>query len=185
MRAVKDSDLNEWPNVWNEMKWIDLLKSTFGRPDSLQVPQIVQTCVQYLQQNGLSVIGLFRVAGSVKRCRQLKVDLESGGELFIRTDDEEGLEHYPHDIATLLKEFFRDLPQPLLTSELYPAFLEVTSKTIWWTERKLTFPINFSCSDQKQKCPFPFWLLPFNSLSPKSFSSILTSFYQAHNNHFF
>lgn len=30
----------------------------------------------------------------------------------------------PHDIATLLKEFFRDLPEPLLTKHLYRAFLQ-------------------------------------------------------------
>jgi RhoGAP domain len=30
----------------------------------------------------------------------------------------------PHDIATLLKEFFRDLPEPLLCRHLYKGFLQ-------------------------------------------------------------
>lgn len=34
----------------------------------------------------------------------------------------------PHDVATLLKEFLRDLPDPLLCRDLYPAFLNTQSK---------------------------------------------------------
>ena len=33
----------------------------------------------------------------------------------------------PHDVATLLKEYFRDLPDPLLTRELYDAFVQTQS----------------------------------------------------------
>lgn len=32
-------------------------------------------------------------------------------------------EHSVHDVAALLKEFLRDMPDPLLPRELYPAFL--------------------------------------------------------------
>lgn len=34
----------------------------------------------------------------------------------------------PHDVAALFKEYFRDLPEPLLTRDLYSAFLETQSK---------------------------------------------------------
>lgn len=34
----------------------------------------------------------------------------------------------PHDIATLLKEFLRDLPEPLLCRHLYKGFLQTQSK---------------------------------------------------------
>ena len=37
-------------------------------------------------------------------------------------------EDNPHDVAALFKEYFRDLPEPLLTRELYSAFLESQSK---------------------------------------------------------
>lgn len=39
-------------------------------------------------------------------------------------------EHNPHDVGALLKEFFRDLPDPLLTRDLYSAFVAVRSKHI-------------------------------------------------------
>lgn len=32
-------------------------------------------------------------------------------------------EHSVHDVAALLKEFLRDMPDPLLTRELYTAFI--------------------------------------------------------------
>lgn len=35
-------------------------------------------------------------------------------------------EHSVHDVAALLKEFLRDMPDPLLTKELYTAFISTT-----------------------------------------------------------
>ena len=37
-------------------------------------------------------------------------------------------EDNPHDVAALFKEYFRDLPEPLLTRDLYSVFLETQSK---------------------------------------------------------
>lgn len=37
-------------------------------------------------------------------------------------------EHSVHDVAALLKEFLRDMPDPLLTKELYTAFINTTCK---------------------------------------------------------
>lgn len=34
----------------------------------------------------------------------------------------------PHDVACLLKEFFRSLPEPLMTVELFGPFLATTSE---------------------------------------------------------
>lgn len=36
----------------------------------------------------------------------------------------------PHDVATLLKEFLRDLPDPLLCKDLYTAFLQTQSMMV-------------------------------------------------------
>ena len=35
----------------------------------------------------------------------------------------------PHDVACLLKEFFRSLPEPLLTRDLYQPFLTTQSES--------------------------------------------------------
>lgn len=41
---------------------------------------------------------------------------------------------YPHDVASLMKQFLRELPDPLLTDELYNSFIQVAIMndfTIW------------------------------------------------------
>jgi hypothetical protein len=73
--------------------------------------------------SGISTVGLFRVGGSAKRCRQLRSLLDRGGvggPLFAETS--------PHDVACLLKEYFRDLPQPLLIKEHYQAYISAISE---------------------------------------------------------
>ena len=41
----------------------------------------------------------------------------------------------PHDIAALLKEFFRSLPEPLMTRELFGPILGTRSE-FWWRRRE-------------------------------------------------
>lgn len=48
---------------------------------------------------------------------QLREEFDQGWEVHM---DEE---HSVHDVAALLKEFLRDMPDPLLTKELYTAFI--------------------------------------------------------------
>uniref|UniRef100_A0AAV2K3B4 Rho-GAP domain-containing protein n=1 Tax=Knipowitschia caucasica TaxID=637954 RepID=A0AAV2K3B4_KNICA len=82
-----------------------------------QVPRVVDLCCQHLEKEGLQTVGVFRVGSSKKRVRQLREDFDQGWEVNL---DEE---HSVHDVAALLKEFLRDLPDPLLTRELYTAFI--------------------------------------------------------------
>ena len=59
----------------------------------------------------------------------MREELERGNTSVIHSD-----ETNPQDVAALFKEFFRDLPDPLLTRELYAPFLATRSKLL----RKLT-----------------------------------------------
>jgi hypothetical protein len=110
-------------------------------PHIPQIPKIVETCTDYLKKHGninqyylkcatnsigLYTVGLFRQSGSAKRCRQMRVELDSGQEVVLFDVEGPG-EYQPHDIATLLKEYFRDLPDALLSQELYQAFIAAAS----------------------------------------------------------
>ena len=53
---------------------------------------------------------------------QLREDFDSGADVIL-TD-----EVSVHDVATILKEFFRDLPEPLLPREVYHPLLAIQSK---------------------------------------------------------
>ncbi|KAJ8007880.1 hypothetical protein DPEC_G00098770 [Dallia pectoralis] len=82
-----------------------------------QVPRVVERCCAHIETYGLQTVGIFRVGSSKKRVRQLREDFDVGADVCL---DEE---HSVHDIAALLKEFLRDMPDPLLPRELYAAFL--------------------------------------------------------------
>ncbi|XP_026155034.1 rho GTPase-activating protein 36 isoform X2 [Mastacembelus armatus] len=82
-----------------------------------QVPRVLERCCSHIETHGLQTVGIFRVGSSKKRVRQLRDDFDMG--IDVQLDEE----HSVHDVAALLKEFLRDIPDPLLPRELYPAFL--------------------------------------------------------------
>ncbi|KAM4601700.1 rho GTPase-activating protein 6-like [Polymixia lowei] len=82
-----------------------------------QVPRVVDSCCQHLEKYGLQTVGIFRVGSSKKRVRQLREEFDRGVD--VQLDEEQSV----HDVAALLKEFLRDMPDPLLTKELYTAFI--------------------------------------------------------------
>lgn len=69
---------------------------------------------------------------------QLREEFDHGVDVQL---DEE---HSVHDVAALLKEFLRDMADPLLTKELYTAFINTTCE-------KLTQLKPFSSADPSSK----------------------------------
>uniref|UniRef100_A0A8C2XK64 Rho GTPase activating protein 36 n=2 Tax=Cyclopterus lumpus TaxID=8103 RepID=A0A8C2XK64_CYCLU len=86
-----------------------------------QVPRVLERCCSHIESYGLQTVGIFRVGSSKKRVRQLLEDFDKG--LDVQLDEEHGV----HDVAALLKEFLREIPDPLLPRELYSAFLHANS----------------------------------------------------------
>ncbi|XP_053356561.1 rho GTPase-activating protein 36 isoform X2 [Clarias gariepinus] len=117
---------------------LDIKKTPAGRtqtklslnPIYRQVPRVMERCCQHIVTYGLQTVGIFRVGSSKKRVRQLREDFDSGTDVVL--DDE----HSVHDVAALLKEFLRDMPDPLLPRELYCAFLHANSL---WGADQLTY----------------------------------------------
>ncbi|KAM8903797.1 rho GTPase-activating protein 6-like isoform 2-T2 [Spinachia spinachia] len=85
-----------------------------------QVPRVVDSCCQHIEKYGLQTVGIFRVGSSKKRVRQLREEFDRGIDVQLDED------YSVHDVAALLKEFLRDMPDPLLTKELYTAFINTT-----------------------------------------------------------
>uniref|UniRef100_A0A8C9NU24 Rho GTPase activating protein 36 n=1 Tax=Serinus canaria TaxID=9135 RepID=A0A8C9NU24_SERCA len=90
-------------------------------PITWQVPRIVDRCCTHLEMHGLQTVGIFRVGSSKKRVQQLREEFDRGLDVFL--DEHQNV----HDVAALLKEFFRDLPDSLIPRELYGAFLSTAS----------------------------------------------------------
>ncbi|CAF0725577.1 unnamed protein product [Rotaria sordida] len=87
-----------------------------------KVPELIQNCCDFLEKNALQTVGLFRVGVSKKRLKELKDQVNLSRSLTF------DLSTNAHDIAGLIKEFLRELPEPLLTRDLCAPFLNIPSK---------------------------------------------------------
>eukprot|EP00063_Salmo_salar_P063362 XP_014038197.1 PREDICTED: rho GTPase-activating protein 19-like isoform X3 [Salmo salar] len=87
------------------------------------IAQIYQL-IEYLSKN-LQVEGLFRVPGNSVRQQALKEQLNSGADI-----DLEAGGFHPNDVATLLKTFLGELPEPLLTHQHFHAHLKIADMTL-------------------------------------------------------
>ncbi|XP_063739652.1 rho GTPase-activating protein 7 isoform X2 [Eleginops maclovinus] len=104
-------------------------RNVFGVPLQVMVqrtgqplPQGIQQAMRYLRNQCLDQLGLFRKSGVKSRIQALRQMNESSGA-------EGGGVNYEgqsaYDVADMLKQYFRDLPEPLLTSKLSETFLQI------------------------------------------------------------
>lgn len=102
-------------------------KLTFGVPlescpksDNLEyVPRFVEMCTEIIETRGLEVVGIYRVPGNNAAVSALTEELNKGINVSLQDTKCD-----TNVVSSLLKSFFRKLPDSLLTSELYPRFIE-------------------------------------------------------------
>ncbi|XP_066478596.1 stAR-related lipid transfer protein 13 isoform X2 [Tiliqua scincoides] len=101
-------------------------KNIFGVPLIVHVqrtgqplPQSIQQALRYLRNHCLDQVGLFRKSGVKSRIQTLRHMNESSPE-NVNYEDQSA-----YDVADMVKQFFRDLPEPLLTSKLGETFLHI------------------------------------------------------------
>ncbi|KAI1076996.1 RhoGAP-domain-containing protein [Whalleya microplaca] len=89
------------------------------------VPMVVYQCIQAVDLYGLAVEGIYRLSGSSAHVNKLKNLFDTNEEAAcLDFRNPENFFHDVNSVAGLLKQFLRDLPDPLLTSEHYGAFVE-------------------------------------------------------------
>ncbi|NXN30236.1 3BP1 protein, partial [Nycticryphes semicollaris] len=81
----------------------------------------IEACVMMLLASGMREEGLFRLAAGASVLRKLKSSLGSGSNAL------EEFYSDPHAVAGALKSYLRELPQPLMTFELYNEWVKVAS----------------------------------------------------------
>uniref|UniRef100_A0A1I8A182 Rho-GAP domain-containing protein n=1 Tax=Steinernema glaseri TaxID=37863 RepID=A0A1I8A182_9BILA len=80
-----------------------------------QVPVILTRCVETIEKHGV-VTGIYRQCGIQSNIRKLRNEFDTGG--VPNFSDPEILQDI-HCVSSLLKQYFRQLPNPLFTFELY------------------------------------------------------------------
>uniref|UniRef100_A0A4W6C7Q5 Myosin IXAb n=1 Tax=Lates calcarifer TaxID=8187 RepID=A0A4W6C7Q5_LATCA len=81
------------------------------------VPQLVEKLINYIEMHGLYTEGIYRKSGSTNKIKELRQGLDTDVN-SVNLDD-----YNIHVIASVLKQWLRDLPSPLMTFELYEEFL--------------------------------------------------------------
>ncbi|KAL2866020.1 putative Rho GTPase activator (Rgd1) [Aspergillus lucknowensis] len=91
--------------------------------DGTAVPMIVYQCFQAVELFGLDVEGIYRLSGSANHISQMKALFDNDSSQVDFTNPE-SFYHDVNSVAGLLKQFLRDLPDPLFTSQAYSGFIE-------------------------------------------------------------
>uniref|UniRef100_A0A8C1TU44 SH3-domain binding protein 1 n=1 Tax=Cyprinus carpio TaxID=7962 RepID=A0A8C1TU44_CYPCA len=82
----------------------------------------IEECVGMLLRTGLREEGLFRLAAAASVVKKLKSCLDSG------TVDHNEFSFDPHAVAGALKCYLRELPEPLMTFELYNEWFKAAAE---------------------------------------------------------
>lgn len=132
--AAKEQVINPAATFMNRIKnlWISKEKTTAAAAIAVQevelknmkmssggeIPEFIEKVLKFLQRPEMIQEGLFRLSGNFTRIQNLQERVKSG----------ESLENFNltvsdcHNVTSLLKQFLRTLPEPLLTFELYEAW---------------------------------------------------------------
>ncbi|XP_020777084.1 rho GTPase-activating protein 21 [Boleophthalmus pectinirostris] len=86
------------------------------------VPLIVEVCCKVVEDRGLEYTGIYRVPGNNAAISNMQEELNTKGmtDIDIQEDKWRDL----NVISSLLKSFFRKLPEPLFTNDKYGDFIE-------------------------------------------------------------
>ncbi|KAI1232255.1 hypothetical protein IHE44_0006697, partial [Lamprotornis superbus] len=106
--------------------WME--KPSFGKPleehlavSGREIAFPVEACVTMLLECGMQEEGLFRVAPSASKLKKLKAALDCC------VVDVQEYSADPHAIAGALKSYLRELPEPLMTFELYEEWIQASN----------------------------------------------------------
>ncbi|XP_034459597.1 rho GTPase-activating protein 32-like isoform X3 [Hippoglossus hippoglossus] len=88
-----------------------------------EVPQVVKSCGDFIEKNGV-VDGIYRLSGISSNIQKLRHEFDSEQ---IPDLSREVFRQDIHSVGSLCKLYFRELPNPLLTYQLYDRFSEAVS----------------------------------------------------------
>lgn len=131
MEKYSMSNKHGW--TWSVPKFMKRMKGpeykdkvVFGVPLIIHVqrhgqplPLCIQLALRYLRSQCLDQVGLFRKSGVKSRILALRQMCEASPHVVDYEDQS------AYDVADMVKQFFRDLPEPLLTSKMGETFLHI------------------------------------------------------------
>ncbi|XP_076253784.1 GTPase-activating protein CdGAPr isoform X3 [Rhynchophorus ferrugineus] len=83
------------------------------------VPTVLKSCAEFIETNGI-VDGIYRLSGITSNIQKLRNAFDEDRVPDLYTED---ILKDIHSVASLLKMYFRELPNPLCTYQLYQSFV--------------------------------------------------------------
>ncbi|XP_048590061.1 ralA-binding protein 1 isoform X1 [Nematostella vectensis] len=87
-------------------------------PDGVELPRLFREGIMYVEENGLNVEGIYRVSGVKSKVDALKELYDQGKQVDLK-------EYEPEVVASIVKQYLRELPESVLTMMLAPRFNEL------------------------------------------------------------
>ncbi|XP_026134023.1 rho GTPase-activating protein 22 isoform X3 [Carassius auratus] len=128
LMANSQNDMEDWVKAIRRVIWAPFGGGIFGQhlEDTVQserkfgprlAPLLVEQCVDFIREQGLKEEGLFRMPGQANLVRELQDAFDCGDKpLFDSNTD-------IHTVASLLKLYLRELPEPVIPFNKYEDFL--------------------------------------------------------------
>ncbi|XP_077157102.1 rho GTPase-activating protein 24 isoform X1 [Paroedura picta] len=128
LMASTQNDMEDWVKSIRRVIWAPFGGGIFGQKleDTVRyekrygnhlAPMLVEQCVDFIRQRGLKEEGLFRLPGQANLVKELQDAFDCGEKpLFDRNTD-------VHTVASLLKLYLRELPEPVIPYAKYEDFL--------------------------------------------------------------
>ncbi|XP_065109013.1 rho GTPase-activating protein 17b isoform X2 [Paramisgurnus dabryanus] len=115
------------PNIQSQQdKWTE--KPAFGtaleehlKRSNREVALPLEACVMMLLETGMHEEGLFRIAAGASKLKKLKAALDCS------TSQLEEFYSDPHAVAGALKSYLRELPEPLMSYQLYDEWIQASN----------------------------------------------------------
>ncbi|XP_072312566.1 rho GTPase-activating protein 22 isoform X2 [Eucyclogobius newberryi] len=128
LMANSQNDMDDWVKAIRRVIWAPFGGGIFGQrlEDTVQyekkfgprlAPLLVEQCVDFIRERGLDEEGLFRMPGQANLVKDLQEAFDCGDKpLFDSNTD-------IHTVASLLKLYLRELPEPVIPFSKYEDFL--------------------------------------------------------------
>ncbi|XP_071117302.1 rho GTPase-activating protein 100F-like isoform X1 [Haliotis cracherodii] len=108
----------------NALFGVDLETVIQREKSILNVPLLVHKCIEEIERRGLETIGIYRLCGSARRKVLLREAFEKNAQAVDLSPENVSDVHV---ITGVLKDYLRELPEPLFTNALYQMLLDALS----------------------------------------------------------
>ena len=113
-----------------------------------QIPCVVTRCIEEVELRGMDVEGIYRKTGGNSQTKMIQEGFDKNSETFDISDPDIDITA----VTSVLKQYFRKLPTPLLTYDIYDRVLETNSE--YSPERRANTSTNNNAAftSDEEKC---------------------------------